>query len=118
MKRGEGSQEIFAPALVLAVDPVGDARPKVPLRAHQVAADAQRRVLGTRHDDALKDVAQCDAHNEEAAGSSGYVGRAYGLGLAVGVGVSAGMGVAGPGVGVGVGGGGAVGPPVSGMIRR
>lgn len=81
-------------------------------------ADAQRRVLGARNDDALKDVAQRYADDEEAAGSGRDVLPAYGFRLALGVGVSAGIGVGGPALGVGVAGGGAVGPPVSGMMRR
>ena len=80
--------------------------------------DPQRRVLGAGHDDALKDVAQGYADDEETARDGGNVLRAYGLGLALGVGVSAGIGVAGPALGVGVAGGGAVGPPVIGMMRR
>ena len=68
----------------------------------------------------MKYVAQRYGDDEETARCGGQVLGAYGAGLAlgVGVGVSAGIGVAGPGVGEGVAGGGAVGPPVSGMMRR
>ena len=120
MKGRERAQKILAPAFVVAVQQVRNARPYASEGAHEKTAHAQRRVLRARNDDALKYVAQRYRDDEQSARGGGEVLSAYGAGLAlaVGVGVSAGIGVAGPGVGEGVAGGGAVGPPVSGMMRK
>lgn len=118
MEGRKRAQKIF-PAPLLAVEKIRERRPNAPKRQNDVAARTQHRIDGTRNDDRLEHVPQSDADDAQAAGEREKVEDAdYGEALAPGVGVSAGIGVASPGVGVGVGGGGAVGPPVTGTMRR